>query len=312
MVARGSAIVGGERSVAVSGGQSQLRSLSVPTYRTIAGAVPWLILAGFGYWLIVNVPPGDTRAYYDATLDAPYRGMVGGSGAFLYSPAFLQALTPFQLLPFSVFRDLWLVASLLALAWMVGPVLAVALLIPGQWSPVFTDVWFGNINIFTAAILCAGFRWPLVWSSLPFGKLAPGIVLVWPAVRRGWQPLLLAGVILAVSVAMNPADWLAWAGLLAGNLGSQAPGVALLWPRVMVAGGLVLIGAWRGWRWTLVLAVLLAQPVIWYSSLTILFAWIWLLRDRASARRRTERESQSPGFLAAEREPRSKPAVSPA
>jgi hypothetical protein len=241
-------------------------------------ALPWLLLGVVAAWFLANVIPGDARAYYDARLSSPYTGVVNGSGAYLYSPAFLQVILPLQLLPFAVFRALMLVGSLLALAWMTGPVLAVLLLLPGPWSPAFTDLWFGNIHILTAAIVCVGFRWPVLWAALPFGKLTPGIALGWPMLHRQWRPLAVTVAVSLVSFGLAPTQWIAWFSLLAGSTGAHAPGVGMLLPRLLMAGLLVALGSWRGWRWTLPLAVILAQPVVWYASFSILVVWFWLLR----------------------------------
>ena len=47
-------------------------------------------------------PGQDARAYWAVPMDAPYiPGSVGHEGAYLYSPAFLQAMIPLRVLPWT-------------------------------------------------------------------------------------------------------------------------------------------------------------------------------------------------------------------
>ena len=102
--------------------------------------------------------------------------------------------------------------------------------------------------------------------------------MLWYAVRREWRGLAWSAgatiLLVAISFAIAPRLWEEWVHLLQ----SSGPGTTLL--RTAVGGVLVVVGAARSWRWTVVGAVLISQPVLWYSSFTILLGWFWLLRDR--------------------------------
>lgn len=255
----------------------------MPVLRTMRKEwLAWPVLAYLGALIFLDHSGGDAHAYWAAR---GYSAIADQRDAFLYTPAFLQALWPLQLLPWELFRLLWLTGGLLALGWMTGPVIAVLVLLPAGWSPVYTDVYFGNIMVFTAAVTVAGFRWPSLWAALPFAKLLPGVALLWPLLRRQWKPPGIAAAILAVSVLIGFGLWTDWLGVLRDSAAHPPTSGLAGWliPRSIVAAGFVIVGAWRGWRWTLPIAVLLTQPVLWFSSFTILLGWVWLLRDRAQS-----------------------------
>ncbi len=239
----------------------------------------WAALGAIGILIFAGDSGGDAHAYWAAR---GYSGIADERDAFLYTPAFLQAIAPVQFLPWEVFRLLWLTAGLATLAWLTGPAIALLVLLPGPYSPVYTDLWFGNVMVFTAALTVAGFTKPGAWAVLPFAKLFPAVVLLWPLARRWWGPLLLAGAIAVLSVAIAPGLWAEWARTLTASAARPPTSGLSAWliPRTLVASGVVLIGAWRSWRWTLPTAVLLTQPVLWFSSFTILLGWVWLLRNR--------------------------------
>ena len=70
-------------------------------------------------------PGHDARAYWAAPLDDPYEpGSVGHESAYLYSPAFLVALSPLRALPWPLFVGLW-TAMLLARPLLAGRAAAV-------------------------------------------------------------------------------------------------------------------------------------------------------------------------------------------
>lgn len=99
-------------------------------------------------------PGQDARAYWAVPLDAPYvPGSVGKESAYLYSPAFLQAMTPFRALPWTAFVVAWTIALLAVLYWLSGPLLFGPLIVL-----CFPELWGGNITILLAAAVVAGFR----------------------------------------------------------------------------------------------------------------------------------------------------------
>ena len=91
---------------------------------------------------------------------APYAtSRVGEHNAYLYSPAFLQAIGPLRALPWQAFVGAWTALLIAAIVYLVGPVLlAVGLLI------ALPEIFGGNITLLLAAAIVLGFRWPATWS----------------------------------------------------------------------------------------------------------------------------------------------------
>lgn len=263
----------------------------------IASTAAWLGLAWIGYNVLIAGSGGDAHAYWAASQTNPYGRAVNESDAYVYSPAFLQAFAPLQLIPWDVFRVAWLASGIATLVWMTGPVVALLLLLPGIYSPVWTDLYFGNIYVFMAAALVLGIRYPAAWAFLVLTKVTPGVAIAWYAVRREWRSLGIAvGVTLAIaagSFLLAPHLWVAWIALLQAS-SSPIIGTPPIEVRAVVALGIVALGARRGWTALLPLAVLIAQPVLWYSAFTLLVGWFALLRSRDHDERPPPGEGRGP------------------
>lgn len=258
-----------------------------PAWMRAANAVGLLILAGYiVYFATAGAHAGDAHAYWAADLADPYTTAVNEEDAYLYAPAFLQAISPLQLLPWEAFWVAWTTLNVAVLGWTIGPVLAVLTLVPGPYSPVWVNLWYGNIGILMAAALVLVFRWPGAWSFLILTKVTPGIGLVWFAARREWRYLrnaaLVTGAIVAVSFIMAPSAWLEWPGYLAANAAREDVFITLppLWMRLVAAAALAAVGGLYSQRWAVPLAVIVAQPVFWYTGLTMLIAWLGLAHHR--------------------------------
>jgi hypothetical protein len=223
-----------------------------------------------GIWAV------DARTYWSAPLSDPYPGpQVGLPGAYVYSPAFLQAVTPLRLLPWDVFHALWIGLGFVALAYLVGPVggaLAITLL-----PFVYRDLFVGNIHLMMAAAIVIGFRWPATWPFLILTKVTPGIGLAWFVIRGQWRRLAIAcgltAAIAAVSFAIGPDLWFEWVERLRGGGGTAGDTYMLvLVVRVGIAATLVYVGALINRAWLVPVAITMALPIIWPDSLAILLA----------------------------------------
>lgn len=250
----------------------------------IANGLALLALGGFAlYFMMAGAHAGDAHAYWAADLADPYTTGVDEEDAYLYAPAFLQALAPLKLLPWEAFWASWTALNLAVLAWTVGPILAVIVLLPGPFSPVWVNLWYGNIAILMAAALVLVFRWPSAWSFLILTKVTPGVGLAWFAARREWRYLAAAiGItvgIAAVSFVLTPQAWLDWPRHLAGTSPEIFP-LPPLWARLLAASAIAAVGGWFGARWTVPLAAVLAQPVFWFTGFTMLIGWLGLIRHR--------------------------------
>jgi hypothetical protein len=228
-------------------------------------------------------PGHDARAYWAVPLDGPYvPGSVGQESAYLYSPAFLQAIAPLRLLPWTPFLVVWTLLLLGTLAWLSGPLLFGPLVILA-----FPELWGGNITILLAAAIVLGFRAAGSWALPLLTKVTPGLGLLWFAARREWRSsgvaALVTGAMVAVSFALSPDAWRDWIALLWSSTGSSTvPGsvpVPLIL-RLPVAAAVITWAARTSRPWALPVGVLLAMPVIWWGSFALLAASVALRRDR--------------------------------
>lgn len=227
-------------------------------------------------------PGQDARAYWAVPMEAPYvPGSVGKESAYLYSPAFLQAMTPLRVLPWTAFVVVWTVLLLGVLFWMSGPLLFGPLIVL-----CFPELWGGNITILLAAAVVAGFRFAGTWALPLLTKVTPGLGLLWFVVRREWRSLAVAGVttlaIVGASALLAPGLWREWVDLLRSSTGSSTvPGSVPIPLIIRLPFAAVLIGwaALRDRRWLLPAGVLLAMPVVWWGSFALLAGCVALRRD---------------------------------
>jgi hypothetical protein len=238
--------------------------------------------------------PVDVHAYWVADPNNLYPppGNPLQTDAYLYSPAFEVLVGWGRHLPFEVFAAIWRALQLAVLVWLAGPLTLFVLFT----VPVASEVNSGNIQLFLAAAIVLGFRgtggkperwsvWPGLWAFVLLTKVAPGVGLLWFAARRRWRALAVAlGVTLAVAAvtfAIWPDRWLGWIRMLTtgGSPAPLFPYYMSFWPRFIGAAAIVLIGAWRGWRWTVVLAATLALPAFYYISPSLLVGLLPFLRS---------------------------------
>ncbi len=233
----------------------------------LVNASPWTspLLDLHTYWA--------TRDGFDYSLD-PYT-----IGAYLYAPAFAQVLAPLTALPWPVFAATWTALICIALAWLTG-----------RWAfpLVFTvavalELYLGQIDAFIAVAILVGFRYPAVWAFPLLTKVAPGIGLLWFAIRREWRALAIAVTatvaVAAVSAVLAPELWRAWSDLLRRSLLERQTieGTYLaipVWLRLPFAIAIIAWGARTNRHWTVPVGVLLAMPILWINVFTLLVAAI--------------------------------------
>jgi hypothetical protein len=191
--------------------------------------------------------------------------------------------------PSELFTALWTAGMLVALWWLAGRDVIRALALVA-FLPVATEFWFRNIHLFLAVLVVVGIRAaPTALAGAAAIKLSPGLAIPWLAGRGRWRDaaaVAAAGcVILVVSVAAAPDQWLAWIGFMR----SQDPFVPssflpLPFPVRLVAGLALAILAARlpGWRGEvgLVVAIVIALPSLWFTGLSLLVATVPLYRTR--------------------------------
>jgi hypothetical protein len=230
----------------------------------------------------------DVLAYWDAGRHALHghalygNGGVGGAGAYLYPPPLAQLLALPALAPFPVFAWTWRALQLLCLRSVVGSWRATGIAL-AVFPLLIEEIDAGNVHLMMAAVLAALLRGN-ARGVLPAGaltKFAPLAALPL-ALRVDARAVVRSGIVIAaICIASAAADhgaWLDWLRLLSHPDSSQGahhwgalPSVPL-GVRLALAAALG-IAALR-WRRFVVPAVVLAYPVVWYTSLSTLVALV--------------------------------------
>ena len=223
----------------------------------------------------------DGVIYWGVDPANPYPGAeVGGVGAYLYSPAFAQVFWLVGRLPREVFIVGWTALLAVIAVWLARPWPAALLVLA---LPVSQEILIGNIHLLLALAIVLGFRWPATWLFVLMTKVTPGVGLLWFAVRREWRSLAIAlgatAAIVVVSLAIGGLQpWQDWIALLRHDGTGES---WWLYTRVAVAAALVAWGARTDRRWTVPLAALVALPVVWADSFSLLLGCVALSRGPA-------------------------------
>ena len=244
------------------------------------GIQPWAdSVDAFAYW---TTRSGD----FYATAET------GQIGAYVYSPAFAQALAPLVALPLAVFTAIWTAINLAALWWLLRRWALPSLL----FLPIPFEIISGNVHLLYAVAIVAGFRYPATWALMLLTKVTPGVGILWFLVRREWRALAIAlgttAALVAVSVLLDRAAWEQWIAILRSDLARtgqgalETPGWYLavpLLPRLVVAAAITVVAGLTDRRWLVPFAVVIALPVLWLNGLAVLAAAVplWLARPRA-------------------------------
>ena len=220
----------------------------------------WLVAGGTWLLVMALAPLGrqlrtgqEAFCYWVASIHAPYALSDWTQPvAYVYSPAFLQAISPLTALPWLGFFGIWTALLILAVRFLTGPRLfAVGVLL------ATVELVGGNISLLLAVAMVVGFRWPAAWAFVLLTKVTPGIGLLWFVVRREWHSLGIAlgatALVVAVSAVLMPGAWLEWVSLLfrlAGRDGTWAAVPIPFLVRVPIAIVVVVWGARTDRRWT--------------------------------------------------------------
>src|SRR5450631_235376 len=240
----------------------------------IPGAILFMAMQTIGY-ARAGMIGADSHAYWAAVRfpETWYTRQPGYRDAFLYSPAFAQALWPLGQLPWIACQTVWISGQAGVLTWLLAPL---------GWrhgltlAPFFVaEILLGNVYLFFAGVLVVSLgRAPCVLALSALTKVAPSLVGIWFVVRREWHAALWAAgvtvVVVAASAAIAPDAWLAWLHFLTQTAG-QRGGAATL--RLAAALGITIWAARTGHAWLLAPAMVLACPVLGgYNALAVLAA----------------------------------------
>lgn len=240
------------------------------------------------YWYLLTSgggSPVDVLQYIKADPNNlyPHPELLNENG-YNYSPAFELVIGWGRLLPFETFVAIWRAFLLVTLVWLAGPLTLFVLLLP----PVASEVNAANIQFLMAAAIVLSFRrgdaWAGTWAFVILTKVSPGIGLLGFALRREWRKLAWAigvtGGIVILTFAIWPERWFGWLGLLtAGSPPPVSPYYLSLWVRLPFAVAFIVLGAWRGWRWPVVVGATLALPVFFFLSPSMLVGVLPSLRE---------------------------------
>ena len=258
----------------------------------------WLVIVALAQPLGRSWGSGlEAFCYWASHLSAPYANSDWTRpGAYVYSPAFLQLVSPLTALPWGVFMGVWTAIMLAAVRYLTGP----RLFALGALLAVF-ELFGGNISLLLAVAMVVGFRWPAAWAFVILTKVTPGIGLLWFVVRREWRQLGIAlgatAAVVAVSYVVMPGAWAEWIQVLIRVAGRDGTWAAVPIPflvRLPFAIAIVVWGARTDRRWTVPVAGMVALPALWYGGLSMLLAVIVLRQqdaDRAAETRVADEEA---------------------
>jgi hypothetical protein len=258
----------------------RLTSLSLPAATPFVRRAGWIVASVGGLvplaWLLTTPGHGfDFYAYWAVDLAHPY-SITAGFGAFHYPPPFIWLFAPLRLVPFEIGYWAWTALGAAALVWLTRRWALAWLLFP----PVTSELYHGNVHLFIAVALVAGFRATPAWAFVGLAKVTTGVVGLWPALRRDWRAVgILAATVALVclpTVVVTPDLWAQWTAHLLvrsaqPNLWGAEIGIPLAL-RMVVALGLIAWGARQDRRWLMALAMPLAMPILWVHSLAVLAA----------------------------------------
>ncbi|GAB3035305.1 hypothetical protein GCM10011376_19020 [Nocardioides flavus (ex Wang et al. 2016)] len=231
----------------------------------------------------------DSHAYWSAWRGEMYGAAPATRDAYLYSPAFAQALWPLAQLPWPAFAVIWALGATAAIVWLAagaGKTWAVPLFLLGTF-----EILTGNVNWVLAVIAVVGLRLPGVWTIALMTKVTPALGPVWFLARGEWRQLgtsiAWAATLVALSVSISPDLWRQWWDFLTTHSGSAAGQVGSaflppLWIRLPAVVALVVWGARTDRVWTLPVGMALSSPVSGIGQLVVLLAIPRLLKRDAA------------------------------
>ena len=268
---------------------------------------PWLIVAaaiGASLLLVVATTswtaPTDEQAYWRAAARFAAGGSMYDASAlpgdasygYWYPPPLAQVLVPFTgLISAEAFSVLWTVLLLGCLWWMAGrdPLVALAFI---AFVPVAVELRVRNVHLLLAVLTVLALRRSaLFWIAAAAIKVAPVLGLVYLAAARRWREAVLAGVVgavvLAVSVLLVPDAWRDFVGVVLPQAGPSGASILPIPFPIRFAGGgaLAIAGGHLAWQGRtrlaellLLLGLVLANPTLWVTALSMLIALVPLWR----------------------------------
>ena len=275
-----------------------------------------VVLTAIGATLVAAVAnlawprPADEHAYwlagqrmalgqplYDpaATLVTPF--------TYFYPPPLAQVLAPVsQLIPSQIFSIGWIVLLVACLLWLAGgrPLVAFAFI---AFLPVAVELEYRNVHLLIAVLIVAALRRaPWLFAVGAAIKVGPGLGIVYLAARGRWRDALVAtsvgAAILVVSLTLSTGAWWSFVHDVVGMAPSASAGlIPVAYPVRAAAGVMLAIVAGRLSEAIgeplLVVAIVLANPTLYTTSLSMLIAIVPIVERRLAVARTTGLGAQS-------------------
>ena len=269
---------------------------------------PLLILfAGIGAFLLLVVAttswgaPTDEYAYWRAATQFAAGGSMydptatpgDASYGYWYPPPLAQVLAPFtSLVSSETFSVIWTVLLLGCLWWLGGRDVLVALALIA-FLPVAVELRVRNVHLVLAVLIVLAMRrsW-LFWIPAAAIKVAPVLGVLYLAAARRWKDALAVGIVggavLVASVLLAPSAWQDFFSIVLPRAGSSGASILPIpYPvRFTAAAGLALVagrlsvqGRGPAADALLVCALILANPTLWVTALSLLVALVPLWRS---------------------------------
>jgi hypothetical protein len=256
----------------------------------------------FAYWLAgKRLLAGEPL--YDPTAQpgTPY--------AYFYPPPLAQVLAPLTaFVPDAVYVAAWTALLLICLWWTAGRQVLVALALVA-FIPVAVELWYRNIHLVLVVLIVLGLRRSSVWLAVAAAiKGAPALGLVYFLLARRYRDALVMGgvglAMLIASIALSPGAWRQFLDVIVADAAGVGASIipipfavrAVAAVVVVIAAGLVARrGSASDGRRTItsdprvaeamfVVALVLANPTFWVTSLSLLIAIVPLWRSAPPAR----------------------------
>lgn len=276
-------------------------ALVLPADRRPRIALVVLAAIGAGLLAVVAVTrwgtPGDEFAYwlaaqrlvaggplYDptATLVTPY--------TYLYPPPLAQVLVPLTLIVSDgLYNAGWTVLLLACLWWLGGRNMFVALALIA-FVPVAVELWYRNVHLILAVLVVLGLRRGGWWFAIGAAiKMTPALGILYLAARGRYRDAAVAAAVgcalLAASLALAPDAWRQFVDVIVAPSRNVGAGILPVpfWVRGL-AGALLAVAAGRirpgiG-EPLLVVALVIANPTLYVTALSMLVAIVPLWRTR--------------------------------
>jgi hypothetical protein len=266
-----------------------------------------ILLAGIGTFLLLVVAttawnaPTDEYAYWRAATQFAAGGSMydptatpgDASYGYWYPPPLAQVLAPFtSLISSETFSVIWTVLLLGCLWWLGGRDVLVALALIA-FLPVAVELRVRNVHLVLAVLVVLALRrsW-LFWIPAAAIKVAPVLGVLYLAAARRWKEALAVGIVggavLLASVLLAPSAWQDFFSIVLPRAGSSGASILPIpYPvRFAAAAGLALVagrlsvqGRGPAADALLVCALILANPTLWVTALSLLIALVPLWRN---------------------------------